>query len=88
MDMFIKQEWQDARVKIPEELFEYGDESITLPSQFFENLWQPDLYFLNSKVIGKSSIHSMKTDKTIQFLFFCRNCYVDSQVFFSYTIQK
>lgn len=50
--MFIRQEWQDARIKIPEEMFEYGDDSITLPSQFFENLWQPDLYFLNSKVIG------------------------------------
>lgn len=60
--MFITQEWQDARVKIPEEMFEYGDDSITLPSNFLEYLWQPDLYFLNSKVIGK--IKFIKTPNT------------------------
>lgn len=52
MDMFLSEEWIDARIKIPEEMFEYGDESITLPAQYFDNLWQPDLYFLNSKVVG------------------------------------
>lgn len=56
MDMFLSQEWIDARIKIPEDLFEYGDDSITLPSQYFENLWQPDLYFLNSKVVGTRKI--------------------------------
>ncbi|XP_023020828.1 glycine receptor subunit alpha alkaliphile isoform X1 [Leptinotarsa decemlineata] len=73
MDMFIKQEWQDARIKIPEEMFEYGDDSITLPSQFFENLWQPDLYFLNSKVIEiatlthKFSSVTLFKNKTIRY---------------------
>ncbi|KAJ8918916.1 hypothetical protein NQ315_016818 [Exocentrus adspersus] len=73
MDMFIRQEWQDARIKIPEEMFEYGDESITLPSQFFENLWQPDLYFLNSKVIEiatlthKFSSVTLFRNKTIRY---------------------
>lgn len=28
---------------------------VTLPSDFFDNLWQPDPYFLNSKVAGEDS---------------------------------
>lgn len=52
MDMFLKQQWTDARIRIPEEMFEYKDDSITLPAQFFDSLWQPDLYFLSSKVVG------------------------------------
>ncbi|XP_018570013.1 glycine receptor subunit alpha-1 isoform X2 [Anoplophora glabripennis] len=74
MDMFIRQEWQDARIKIPEEMFEYGDESITLPTNFFENLWQPDLYFLNSKVIEiatlthKFSSVTLFRNKTIRYV--------------------
>ncbi|KAJ8974891.1 hypothetical protein NQ317_011737, partial [Molorchus minor] len=73
MDMFLKQEWQDARIKIPEEMFEIGDDSITLPSQFFENLWQPDLYFLNSKVVEiatlthKFSSVTLFKNKTIRY---------------------
>ncbi|CAH0553458.1 unnamed protein product [Brassicogethes aeneus] len=73
MDMFLKQEWVDARIKIPEELFEYGDDSITLPSQFFDNLWQPDLYFLNSKVVEiatlthKFSSVTLYKNKTIKY---------------------
>ncbi|CAG9830332.1 unnamed protein product [Diabrotica balteata] len=73
MDMFLKQEWQDARIKIPEEMFDYGDDSVTLPSQFFENLWQPDLYFLNSKVVEiatlthKFSSVTLFKNKTIRY---------------------
>ncbi|RZC41478.1 Neur chan LBD domain containing protein, partial [Asbolus verrucosus] len=73
MDMFIKQQWIDIRIKIPEEMFEYGDESVTLPSQFFENLWQPDLYFLNSKVVEiatlthKFSSVTLYRNKTISY---------------------
>ncbi|KAF2898643.1 hypothetical protein ILUMI_07537 [Ignelater luminosus] len=51
MDMFLKQQWTDARLRIPEEMFEDGDDAFTLPTQFFESLWQPDLYFLNSKIV-------------------------------------
>ena len=53
IDMFLSQEWVDARIKIPEDMFEIGDDAVTLPAQSFDNLWQPDLYFLNSKVVGK-----------------------------------
>ncbi|CAH1109375.1 unnamed protein product [Psylliodes chrysocephalus] len=73
MDMFLKQEWQDARIKIPEEMFEYGDDSVTLPSSFFDNMWQPDLYFLNSKVVEiatlthKFSSVTLFKNKTIRY---------------------
>ncbi|EEZ99340.1 ligand-gated ion channel subunit precursor [Tribolium castaneum] len=73
MDMFLSQEWIDARIKIPEDLFEYGDDSITLPSQYFDNLWQPDLYFLNSKVVEiatlthKFSSVTLFRNKTIKY---------------------
>ncbi|KAK9736810.1 Neurotransmitter-gated ion-channel transmembrane region [Popillia japonica] len=73
MDMFLKQQWQDSRLRIPEEVFEYGDEYVTLPSQFFENLWQPDLYFLNSKVVEiatlthKFSSVTLYRNKTVRY---------------------
>ncbi|KAF5295111.1 hypothetical protein FQA39_LY13262 [Lamprigera yunnana] len=51
LDMLLKQEWTDPRLRIPEEMFEIGEDACALPAQLFENLWQPDLYFLNSKII-------------------------------------
>ncbi|CAG9765303.1 unnamed protein product [Ceutorhynchus assimilis] len=73
MDMFLKQQWTDARIRIPEEMFDYKDDSVTLPSQFFDSLWQPDLYFLNSKVVEiatlthKFSSVTLYRNKTIQY---------------------
>ncbi|KAK4882915.1 hypothetical protein RN001_006234 [Aquatica leii] len=51
MDMLLKQEWTDPRLRIPDEMFEIGEDAFALPAQLFENLWQPDLYFLNSKIV-------------------------------------
>ncbi|KAF7274936.1 hypothetical protein GWI33_012401, partial [Rhynchophorus ferrugineus] len=73
IDMFLKTQWTDARVRIPEEMFEYGDDYITLPSQHFDSLWQPDLYFLNSKVVEiatlthKFSSVTLFRNKTIKY---------------------
>ncbi|KAH1022687.1 glycine receptor subunit alpha-4 [Dendroctonus ponderosae] len=73
MDMFLKQQWTDARIRIPQEMFEYRDDSITLPSQFFDSLWQPDLYFLSSKVVEiatlthKFSSVTLYRNKTIRY---------------------
>ncbi|KAL1490792.1 hypothetical protein ABEB36_013429 [Hypothenemus hampei] len=73
MDMFLKQQWTDARIRIPEEMFEYKDDSITLPSQFVDSLWQPDLYFLSSKVVEiatlthKFSSVTLYRNKTIMY---------------------
>nr|XP_022904201.1 glycine receptor subunit alpha-2-like isoform X2 [Onthophagus taurus] len=65
MDMFLRQQWQDSRLRIPEEVFEYGDEYVTLPSQFFDNLWQPDLYFLNSKVVEIATLNQKFSSVTL-----------------------
>lgn len=35
--------------------FEEGDDYVTLPPEFFDNMWQPDPYFFNSKVVRKYS---------------------------------
>lgn len=51
--MFMHQTWKESRLKLPDDIFEEGDDYVTLPPEFFENLWQPDPYFLNSKVAGK-----------------------------------
>ncbi|KAJ3666088.1 hypothetical protein Zmor_001543 [Zophobas morio] len=73
MDMFLSQEWVDARIKIPEDMFEIGDDAVTLPAQSFDNLWQPDLYFLNSKVVEiaglthKFSSVTIYRNKTIKY---------------------
>ena len=50
--MFIYQTWTESRLRMPLDIFEDGEEYITLPPEFFDNLWQPDPYFLNSKVSG------------------------------------
>ncbi|XP_037042780.1 glycine receptor subunit alpha-2 [Bradysia coprophila] len=50
VDMFMHQTWKESRLKLPDDIFEEGDDYVTLPPEFFENLWQPDPYFLNSKV--------------------------------------
>lgn len=53
--MFMYQSWVDSRLRMPNDIFEEGDDSVTLPPEFFNNLWQPDPYFLNSKISGKFS---------------------------------
>ncbi|XP_053600321.1 glycine receptor subunit alpha-4 isoform X2 [Plodia interpunctella] len=50
VDMFIRQTWRESRLQLPEDIFEEGDDHVTLPPEFFDNLWHPDPYFLNSKV--------------------------------------
>lgn len=51
--MFIHQKWKESRLTLSDDLFEEGDDYVTLPPEFFDNLWQPDPYFLNSKVAGE-----------------------------------
>lgn len=53
VDMFVHQKWKESRLTLSDDLFEDGDDYVTLPPEFFDNLWQPDPYFLNSKVAGK-----------------------------------
>lgn len=50
--MFVHQKWLEPRLELHEDIFEEGDDYVTMPSEFFDNLWQPDPYFLNSKVAG------------------------------------
>lgn len=50
--MFVHQTWKDSRLKLPNDIFEEGDDYVTLPPEFFENLWQPELQIQNSKVAG------------------------------------
>lgn len=54
VDMFVHQKWKESRLTLTDDLFEDGDDYVTLPPEFFDNLWQPDPYFLNSKVAGKT----------------------------------
>ncbi|XP_031849053.1 glycine receptor subunit alpha alkaliphile isoform X2 [Nomia melanderi] len=50
VDMFVRESWIESRLDMPEYIFEEGDDYVTLPPDFFDSLWQPDLYFLNAKV--------------------------------------
>lgn len=54
VDMFVHQKWKESRLTLSDDLFEDGDDYVTLPPEFFDHLWQPDPYFLNSKVAGKT----------------------------------
>ncbi|XP_076665585.1 glycine receptor subunit alpha alkaliphile [Andrena cerasifolii] len=50
VDMFVGQSWTETRLDMSENIFEDGDDYVTLPPDFLDSLWQPDLYFLNAKV--------------------------------------
>lgn len=52
--MFVHQTWKESRLKLPNDIFEEGDDYVTLPPEFFENLWQPELQIQNSKIAGKA----------------------------------
>ncbi|KAF3422808.1 hypothetical protein E2986_00537 [Frieseomelitta varia] len=54
VDMFVRQSWIESRLDMPDNIFEEGDDYVTLPPEFFDNLWQPDPYFLNAKVSGEN----------------------------------
>lgn len=61
VDMFVHQKWKESRLTLSDDLFEDGDDYVTLPPEFFDNLWQPDPYFLNSKVAGEFMTESLKS---------------------------
>ncbi|XP_011871442.1 PREDICTED: glycine receptor subunit alphaZ1 isoform X2 [Vollenhovia emeryi] len=73
VDMFVSQSWIESRLNMPEEIFEEGDDYVILPPEFFDNLWQPDPYFLNSKVSEiatlshKFSLVTLYRNKTIKY---------------------
>ncbi|XP_035892373.1 glycine receptor subunit alpha-4 isoform X3 [Anopheles stephensi] len=50
VDMFVHQKWVESRLDLHDDIFEEGDDHVILPPEFFDNLWQPDPYFLNSKI--------------------------------------
>lgn len=64
--MFVHQKWVESRLKIPNDIFEEGDDYVTLPPEFYDNMWQPDPYFLNSKIAGNFIILSITINKVIQ----------------------
>lgn len=53
VDMFVSQSWIESRFDMSQNIFEEDDDYVILPPEVFDNLWQPDPYFLNSKVSGK-----------------------------------
>ncbi|KAF7997144.1 hypothetical protein HCN44_005421 [Aphidius gifuensis] len=50
IDHFICQSWTESRLIITDVIFEKDDDYVILPLEFYEKLWQPDPYFLNSKI--------------------------------------
>jgi len=56
--MFVSQSWIESRLNMSEDIFEEDDDYVILTQEFFDNLWQPDPYFLNSKVSGKPYLSS------------------------------
>lgn len=57
VDMFVHQQWLESRLTLTDDLFEDGDDYVTLQPEYFEHLWQPDPYFLNSKVAGELKLN-------------------------------
>ncbi|KAG5313956.1 GLRA1 protein, partial [Acromyrmex insinuator] len=73
VDMFVSQSWIESRLNMSEDIFEEDDDYVILPQEFFDNLWQPDPYFLNSKVSEiatlnhKFSLVTLYRNKTIKY---------------------
>ncbi|KAM0725014.1 Glycine receptor subunit alphaZ1 [Formica fusca] len=73
VDMFVSQSWIESRFDMSQNIFEEDDDYVILPSEFFDNLWQPDPYFLNSKVSEiatlnhKFSLVTLYRNKTIKY---------------------
>lgn len=65
VDMFVHQTWREPRLKLPDDIFEENDDYVTLPPEFFDNLWQPDPYFLNSKISG---IYNLKFNHIFKYV--------------------
>lgn len=79
VDMFVHQKWKESRLTLSDDLFEDGDDYVTLPPEFFDNLWQPDPYFLNSKVAGEINFKYSS-----QFCFTESSCYGDWNLTFEH----
>ncbi|XP_012232248.1 glycine receptor subunit alphaZ1 isoform X2 [Linepithema humile] len=73
VDMFVSQSWMESRLNMSQDIFEKDDDYVILPTGFFDNLWQPDPYFLNSKVSEiatlshKFSLVTLYRNKTIKY---------------------
>ncbi|EFN80182.1 Glycine receptor subunit alphaZ1, partial [Harpegnathos saltator] len=73
VDMFVSQSWMESRLNMPQDIFEEDDDYVILPPEFFDNLWQPDPYFLNSKVSEiatlnhKFSLVTLYRNKTVKY---------------------
>ncbi|XP_020278126.1 glycine receptor subunit alpha-4 isoform X2 [Pseudomyrmex gracilis] len=73
VDMFVSQSWIESRLDTPQDIFEEDDDYVILPPEFFDNLWQPDPYFLNSKVSEiatlshKFSLVTLYRNKTVKY---------------------
>ncbi|NP_001234903.1 cys-loop ligand-gated ion channel subunit 12344 precursor [Nasonia vitripennis] len=65
VDMFIYQTWTESRLRMPIDIFEDDEDYVTLPPEFFDNLWQPDPYFLNSKVSEIATLNSKHSSVTL-----------------------
>ncbi|XP_017148301.1 glycine receptor subunit alpha-2 isoform X3 [Drosophila miranda] len=65
VDMFIHQCWHEPRLEIPDDIFEEGDDYVTLLPEVFENFWQPDPYFLNSKIAEIATLTHKFTSVTL-----------------------
>ncbi|KAM7341470.1 glycine receptor subunit alpha alkaliphile isoform 2-T2 [Cochliomyia hominivorax] len=65
VDMFIHQKWLESRLEISHDIFEEGDDYVTLLPEFFDNLWQPDPYFLNSKIAEIATLTHKFTSVTL-----------------------
>ncbi|XP_011259816.3 glycine receptor subunit alpha-3 [Camponotus floridanus] len=73
VDMFVSQSWIESRFDMSQNIFEEDDDYVILPPELFDNLWQPDPYFLNSKVSEiatlshKFSLVTLYRNKTVKY---------------------
>ena len=71
MSMFLRQRWNDTRLKYPEQP---GLKSLELDTRMIGNIWVPDLYFLNEK---KAIFHEITVPNRLMHI------YPDGSVFYS-----
>ena len=63
VNIFLRQRWNDPRLKLPQD---FKSDSLTVDPKMFKCLWKPDLFFANEK---SANFHDVTQENILLFIF-------------------